>query len=247
VETGEWEPPWVILDSPPPADWAVRLTPGEREQQAGYPAEKRRQDWLLGRLAAKEALREAWSRAGHGAVPDWQAFSVGTLPSGAPDVVGLDPPLAVSLSHGHGRAVSWACPPGAEGALPGVDLERIKARPAGTFRFYLHSEERAWLDGLEGAEKGQPPRARDVAAIVLWALKEAAFKALRPPRGTGLLDVSVQEVSEFAAPKGGARLAYRDGAFDRARGLGVHEVRAGWRRDGDLILAWVEARGGRLS
>lgn len=250
-------PPSNLGSEPPPAaplglvrvfglpqDAASLLTPAERARHAGFPAQKRRDDWLLGRVAAKQAVRACCGRLQR-AVPAFDAFSVESLESGAPRVVGLAQPLAVSLTHGHGGAAAWASPAGEGGTLPGVDLERIKQRPQGTFRFYLHAEERSWVEALETREDEAGPR--DVAAIVLWALKEAAFKAIQPPRGTGLLDVGVLERPRFEAATGSALLAYRGSAEERASALGVTHLRAGWEVQGDLVLAWVGAHGGRLA
>lgn len=227
-----------------PADASVLLTPSERERHAAYPAQKRRDDWLLGRAAAKEALRELCRRAGL-PEPGYLEVTIESAASGAPRVAGLDPEPALSLTHGHGRAAAWARPAGAAGGLVGVDLEKIKPRPAGTLRFYLHPHERAWLEALDA---GQPKEVapRDVAAIVCWALKEAAFKALQPPRGTGLLDVELEPAGDLTALSGAATIRYRGAAAERAARLGVGEVRGGWSTEGDLVTAWADAPGATL-
>lgn len=250
-----YEPPPITELHPDPGGseaFEARLTESERVRWLAYPAEKRRQDWLLGRAAAKQAVRAALLRGGRDPL-DWLAFEIRSGPSGAP-VVHADPPLelAVSLTHGHDRAAAWAMPPGAAGGLPGVDLERIRARRQGTLRFYLHPPERGWIEELplgsdrDPSDPDRPPGPRDVAAIVMWALKEAAFKALQPPRGTGLLDVAVELGDPFDAPRGTARVTYRGQADERADRLGVREVRGGWTRDGEFVLAWTHAVGARL-
>lgn len=238
------DPPPLVIVTSLPADASALLTPSERERHAAYPAQKRRDDWLLGRAAAKQALRALCRALGQPA-PDYLAFSVESAASGAPRVAGLDPEPALSLTHGHGQAAAWARPAGPAGGLVGVDLERIKPRPGGTLRFYLHPHERAWLEALDpGRPKEVAPR--DVAAIVCWALKEAAFKALQPPRGTGLLDVELEPTGDLTAARGAARIRYRGSAAERARQLGVGEVRGGWSTQGDLVTAWADAPGGRL-
>lgn len=216
-----------------------RLSAAEREHLAGLPTDKRRQDWLLGRLAAKSAVRALID------LP-WDAFSILPGPEGGPRLAGagLDG-FAVSLSHGHGRALAWARPTGEAGGLPGVDLELIRPRPDGTLRFYLHPEERAPVLAL-GAGEGERPGPRDRLSVLLWALKEAAFKALLPPRGVGLLDVRVTLLDSWEAGAGAARIEWRGPCAERAAALGVREVRAAWQLGDELALAWVEARGGRL-
>ncbi len=248
------EPPPFTLLQPAPAELAAlreRLTAGERAVLDAFSAEKRREDWLLGRIAAKEEVRAACARSGR-APPDWQAFEIARSAEGAPRVALPEgPPLAISLSHGHGRACALALPAGAEGGLPGIDLERARPRRLGTLRFFLHPDEREPVLALPGGadpttEPEGPPGPRDVAAVVAWALKEAAFKALQPPRGTGLLDVALALEAPHEATLGAARVAYRGKAAERADALGVRAVRAGWRRDDDIVIAWALAEGARL-
>lgn len=222
------------------------LTPVEAAEQAALPSEKRRGDWLLGRVAAKAAVRRLLAEEGR-VVPDWRDLSLPAGPAGEPRVLlpGGPSDLAVSLSHGHGLALAWARRSGPAGGLPGVDLERVRSRPEGTLRFYLHPDERAPVLQLP-AGAGEAPGPRDHLAILLWALKEAAFKALVPPRGLGLLDVRVRLEGGWEAQEGTSRVELREGLAARARALGVAEVRARWRREGELVLAWVEARGAAL-
>src|SRR5262245_41403436 len=146
----------------------------ERAVLERFEVEKRRLDWLLGRSAAKAAVRAA---IGDRAPP---TLAILDDENGAPAAFAVEGsalrPLdvALSLSPCHGLGVAVA----SERDLVGVDVERVRPRPEPTFRFYLHEDERAPLAAL-----GEGP-ARDEAAIVLWALKEAAWKALRPARGT---------------------------------------------------------------
>ncbi len=213
------------------------LAPAERALFDRFEAEKRRSDWLRGRLAARAAVEALL-----GACP--AGLAILADPSGAPQVHGA-PGVVVSLSHGHGRAAAWALRDG----LPGVDLEKVRPRPPGTLRFYLSPEEREWVATFEGPESPRPdrdgpPSPRDRAAVVLWALKEAAFKALRPPRGMGLLDVSVTVEGRLEGGGGAARIGWRGGLVGRAAALGATGVEAGWALEGhDLAVAWVQVRG----
>jgi phosphopantetheinyl transferase (holo-ACP synthase) len=242
----------LLWSDPSRAELEARLTPAEQSVLAGWPAEKRRQDWLLGRIAAKQAVRAAYAREGS-PPPDWTEVEVGSSEDGAPRLVIAGEPdgLAVSLTHGHGRAAGWALRPGEGGGLPGVDLEQVRPRRLGTLRFYLHEDERSWVRALPGSEVDPPPAEgpwtpRDLAAIVLWALKEAAFKALQPPRGTGLLDVAVELETPYDAERGVARVRYLGQAEERARRLGLSGVEAGWLWEDPFVLAWVLARDARL-
>lgn len=215
----------------------ARLSLEEAAQAAAFPVDKRRQDWTLGRVAGKAAVQRLLRReARENPAPD--AIVIETDPSGAPRVRPLDagPPIVVSISHGHGLAAAWALRAGPGGGLPGIDLERVRPRKEATFRFYLTPDERAPLLALPGGTGGEPGP-RDDLAVRLWAVKEAAFKALRPPRGMGLLDVRAAVGDE-----GEARVSYAGGLDERARALGVRDLRAGWTRvDGDVIVAWVHA------
>ena len=231
----------VLLDGLPPGALA-RLCPLELARHEEFPAAKRKHDWLLGRLAGKEAARRALARRGQPTLGDLE-LPIGSLPSGAPRLEAGSPDLALTITHGHGYAAAWATEPGPSGGLPGLDLEKVKKRPPGTFRFYLHPEERAWLEALPGGESGAGPR--DLAAIICWALKEAAFKALQPPRGTGLLDVGL-ELDDPLAERGQAAVRYLNAAAPRAEELGVATIEAGWQRSGEFVLAWVYAKGARL-
>jgi phosphopantetheinyl transferase len=117
--------------------------------------------------------------------------------------------------------------------LPGVDLERVRPRPEGTFRFYLDPREREQLAGLGGEE-------RDAAAVVLWSLKEAAWKTLRPHRGVGLLDFELAPID--ARTGSGETIATPRGpAVALAAALSVKQVRLRFVRQGELVYSWAFA------
>ena len=251
---GDDEDPAIVEVGPEAAsaDLERLLSAAERAALARFTAPKRRADWLLGRAAAKEAVARALAAAG-AACPDPTAIEVAADADGAPRVAlppGL-PRAVASLTHGHGRAAAWATLPDLGQGHPGVDLERVRPRPEGTLRFYLRPEERARVLALAPGPGGDAWGPRDEAAVVVWALKEAAFKALAPARGHGLLDVEVAlegllgaapGASAWGAARGRARVVYVDRMAVRARALGVAAVDAGWRRAGNLVLAWARAR-----
>ena len=74
----------------------------------------------------------------------------------------------------------------------------------------------------------------------------AAFKALRPARGTGLYDVAVDLCDPYSAATGRATVTYQGKAAARADALGVEGVDAGWEYADGFVLAWTVARGGKL-
>lgn len=137
------------------------LGPQEREQLAGFRFEKRRCEWLMGRWLLKQVAAEALG-------PDWQPDRVVIAKgvAGSPEWLGsagAGEPLHLSLTHSHGWVGAVAAP------WPlGLDIERVRAMPAGSWRYYLSEAERDWL-----AEHPLGPH----SDLIVWSLKEAAFKA----------------------------------------------------------------------
>ncbi|MFI5493025.1 beta-ketoacyl synthase N-terminal-like domain-containing protein [Actinoplanes sp. NPDC051859] len=132
------------------------------------PGAKRNQ-WMLGRIAAKDAVRFRLWDAGHTDVYPIE-LTVRNEPSGKP-YVDLRPgrgfqDSTVSIAHTHEVGVAIAGPPGAE---VGIDVVEVAPREESTYRYALTEAERAQLTD-------------DRSFARLWAAKEAAGKAL----GTGL-------------------------------------------------------------
>lgn len=106
------------------------LSSVERSQYAEHPPRGRRQ-WLLGRIAVKDAVRQwLW---GHGEGPVFPAeIRVHNDESGRPYVTGLHgrilPPLDVSLAHRAEAAVAIVRPH-VPGPGPGIDIEEVVERP----------------------------------------------------------------------------------------------------------------------
>ena len=132
----------------------------------------RRAEWRAGRMAARQALAEL----------GYPEASIGRDDDGAPVALGLD--VAVSITHGR----RWAVGVAARAARLGVDLCEIARAPsvARVARRFLAAEERAL-----------PACAVDWAA--LWALKEAAAKALR--RGVFDGGLAGSRVAALAPPR----------------------------------------------
>jgi 4'-phosphopantetheinyl transferase EntD len=200
--------PFLYLTPPAPDDLAppalleaalASLTDAERETCDAFKFPKRRRDWLLGRLAAKRAVQAA-----EGKDRELSAIAVLPLPSGCPVFTGAEglAGWGLSISHGHGRAAAVVAP-----GPVGVDVEQLRALPEGGWRFFLNPKERAWLEDAPLGPQGE---------IVVWALKEAAYKALQGSV-SGVLSLAV-----VAAEDGKATIAHAEGVlFARYARLGT--------------------------
>jgi 4'-phosphopantetheinyl transferase len=124
--------------------------------------EKRRNDWLLGRWTAKQALREFL--AAQNLEVDPSAIAIHKADSGAPVVQGEGlPACSLSISHRAGHALAVVAP--GEAAI-GCDLELIEWRSEAFISDYFSEKERAWI-------VSNPP----LYANLFWSVKEAVMKA----------------------------------------------------------------------
>ncbi len=141
---------------PRAADW---LAPVELAYLCRLDVPRRRQSYLLGRVAAKRAVLRYLGIADPRAVTvDRGVFQQPVVRAAAFDVPG------VSVSHTDGWAVAVAHPAGHPLA---VDVEAVTPERAATVRAHLTPDEAAML-GRTG-----------VSPTVLWAMKEGLGKVLR--------------------------------------------------------------------
>jgi acyl transferase domain-containing protein/phosphopantetheinyl transferase len=155
---------------------------GERTAYQELPPVRRRQ-WLLGRIAAKDAVRELLWAEGSGEEIYPAELAVGNDDAGRPFVRGVHGrevaragagEVTVSIAHRAEAGVAIA----RRGGPCGIDIEEITDRPRSTLVTACGADELALLDRLAG-DGG------DGAAVWFtrfWAAKEAVAKA----RGTGL-------------------------------------------------------------
>jgi len=152
----------------------LHLSPGEWEFWRGMRAvAKRRHEWLLGRVAAKNAvglliekyLGVPLSPAAIEIRPD--AYGCPQAVGPWTDRLGIHP--AVSISHSQGTAVALAtlC----RGQLVGIDLESLAQRRENFEAIAFSPEERALLAAM-------PPESRQEWALRMWCAKEGVAKAL---------------------------------------------------------------------
>ncbi|REE95371.1 beta-ketoacyl synthase N-terminal-like domain-containing protein [Thermomonospora umbrina] len=131
--------------------------------------------WLLGRIAAKDAVRHWLWEQGHG--PLFPAeLTVRNDAAGRPEVTGpFDTPLNVSISRTADLAAAIARP---APQAAGIDLEAVPDDTRPIEGVALTETEHALLERLADPPGGD----RAAAAARLWTAKEAAAKAA----GTGL-------------------------------------------------------------
>ncbi|MGN6692901.1 MAG: 4'-phosphopantetheinyl transferase superfamily protein, partial [Aquihabitans sp.] len=171
--------------------------------------------WLLGRIAAKDAVRDLLWRTGTEGRIFPVEVQVANDADGAPLATAPDgSDVRVSIAHTLGLGVAIA----AHGVPVGIDIERIEDRPDSFELAALSKKERARFEELPDIDRQS---VRDVELTRWWAAKEAAAKAA----GTGMQgrpkDWKVVEVD-------GDRLRIGDRWFGTAR-LGT-----------DHVVAWTE-------
>jgi 4'-phosphopantetheinyl transferase EntD len=144
-------------------DWFARryLHPRERALAAALRIDKRRVDFIAGRVAAKRALARA---ADVYILPDEGPRAGVPIPRDASGT-----PLAESLSITHGAG--WACAAARPGAPIGLDIERIEPRPASFLaEAFAPDELGLWSQALARAA------ADPLTVTVAWCAKEALLK-----------------------------------------------------------------------
>jgi acyl transferase domain-containing protein/phosphopantetheinyl transferase (holo-ACP synthase) len=171
-----------------------------------------RKQWLLGRIAVKDAARRyLWE---HGAATDplYPAeLHVWNEESGRPRISGTHgtdvPPLAVSIAHGGEVGVALVRPggPGASGV--GIDVEQIVPREQSTRDFVLTDAENALLRALAA----EPDR-EALWFARFWTAKEAVAKA----EATGLHG-NPRAFTVVAADESELIVVVAAGAADRPR------------------------------
>ncbi|MEU8968245.1 beta-ketoacyl synthase N-terminal-like domain-containing protein [Streptomyces monashensis] len=175
------------------------LGEAERAAYAARPPRGRRQ-WLLGRIAAKDAVRQWLWRHGEGPVFPAE-LHVRNDELGRPYVTGVHgrtlPPLDVSLAH-RGEAGVAIVRSHRPGPGPGIDIEEVTARDPATLATALAPAELRLLEGLSA----DGPDSQDLWFTRFWAAKEAVAKAEGVGFGGRPRDFTVLE-----ATPDGSRLA----------------------------------------
>jgi malonyl CoA-acyl carrier protein transacylase/phosphopantetheinyl transferase len=148
----------------------------ERETYRTH-APRGRRHWLMGRIAAKDAVRRwLWAR---GSAPLFPVeVTIAADEHGRP-IVNVAGPLKVCVSIAHSGDLAVAI---AHEKPIGIDVEIIEPRNPGLEMIALSPQERALLDRVVSGMRSDPVRARSEAFTRFWTAKEAVSKA----EGTGL-------------------------------------------------------------
>ncbi|MFJ9710065.1 beta-ketoacyl synthase N-terminal-like domain-containing protein [Streptomyces sp. NPDC101234] len=201
----------------------------ERSEYAERAPRGRRQ-WLLGRIAAKDAVRQwLWQ---HGEGPVFPAeLRVRNDELGRPYLVGVHgrtlPALDVSLAHRAEAAVAIVRPH-TPGPGPGIDLEEVTERDPAAMEAALGADELRLLRTLSASGSGA------VWFTRFWAAKEAVAKAEGTGFGGRPRDFTVLE----AAPDGSRLLV--SGRLERAYPVHCAPVRnPPALPDRDYVVAWT--------
>ncbi|MEV6401059.1 4'-phosphopantetheinyl transferase superfamily protein, partial [Streptomyces sp. NPDC051907] len=184
--------------------------------------------WLLGRIAAKDAVRNLlWE---HGAGPLFPAeVPVANDEQGRPRPQGAPADgIRLSLAHKDRLAVALAH----RGHAVGIDVEEVTEDPAALSRIALTAPERALAERLAAREGHGPAQ----ALTALWCAKEAAAKA----EGTGLGGRLRQWTVEEGGPTG-LRVLSPQGRDHAVRITAVHDLSGPGRHAPPAahVVAWT--------
>jgi 4'-phosphopantetheinyl transferase len=256
---------WLLVatqGAEPGAPVAEILSERELSVYLGMQVPKRRNEWLLGRTAAKELVRHYLRKSAQLEVP-LVALDIEAARDGAPTLRANDPRLrhleahSISLSHRDGVAVAALSTAGPVG----VDLETVEPRSPGFVEDYFTDQEKEQIGSYRG-------RDRDVAVTALWSAKEAALKACRlgltvdtramcctidgepAPRSTALAGPDDRPAGTSAEDGAGAGWHRTVARLDAARLRAVAtnalptELGGWWRCFGRFVLTLAQAPAG---
>ncbi|MHB1036719.1 MAG: 4'-phosphopantetheinyl transferase superfamily protein [Pirellulales bacterium] len=188
--------------------------------------EKRRSEWLFGRVAAKDAIRALWlAERGERLFP--ADIEIEPDPRGRPVAKRLGPAgaselPAVSISHGGGVATALA----AFAPRVGLDVEAIRPQGAGFENVAFSAAERALLDRFGDQ--------RDEGITRFWCAKEAVVKAL----GHGLADGPQSlAVRDMDLRTGTLRVALGPALTAVYPEFASSDILVRTARDGDIVVA----------
>jgi 4'-phosphopantetheinyl transferase len=156
----------TLEDVPASVDW---LSDAERSRLAAFRIAKRREEWLLGRWTAKQAVSLYLETDRE--LPALANLEIRAAPDGAPEAFlgGRPAPLALSISHSSGWSL---CVAGDSKSAVGCDLERIEPREQRLVEDYFTDEEAKLVEAVPSADRSE-------LITLIWCAKESALKSLR--------------------------------------------------------------------
>jgi acyl transferase domain-containing protein/phosphopantetheinyl transferase len=206
------------------------LVLGRRERETWHnmtAVPKRRREWLLGRCAAKDAVRRLIQKR-FGLQLCAADVEILTDASGRPMVEGawrqrLAAYPVVSITHSGGIAAAVAALDPKQ--LIGIDMEHMGMRPEQFDGVAFSEKERHWLQGVSNG-------LREEWALRLWCAKESAAKALGQGLSTALNGLRVSGVE---VDTGRVQLELTDGLLQQLPYMRGKALTACTQRNADLI------------
>lgn len=202
------------------------LSPTEEATLAGLSFDKRRQEWLAGRLAAKRLTREVLFAETQKiyALPEIEVVTDGL---GAPHLKVTNQAALPHLSISHRGALATALL--ARGALErcGIDLEEVEPRDISFGQTFFSTEEQA-----EIAASSSPV----LAVTERWAVKEAVLKALGIGARVDLRDIQTRAEANML------KVTLTGEAAQHEKRLGGREWSIALEKVGSLVVAEARLR-----
>ena len=188
--------------------------------------EKRRREWLMGRAAAKEAVRSLLAHTGVQLLP----AEIEIVPDGygrpAVKCRAAAAPM-LSIAHSHGVAVALAVLD--PGARVGIDLESLAHRRSDFETIAFSPDERDLLAAL-------PPELRQEWALRMWGAKESVGKALGRGLSAGLLAFHITRIDTL---NGMIAIKLRDTALSQFPEFDRHCLHVYTARASDFIFSAI--------
>jgi malonyl CoA-acyl carrier protein transacylase len=146
------------------------LSGGEKEIFDGFDKEKRRSEWLAGRMVLKRLVRELWFGMS-GTILPYGDIIVYNDAAGTPhlDVVGAPELNRASISISHRDEIAVASCILDQGLRAGIDVEKIVEHHSSFMNTYFSAAEQKMIDSAEDSSW---------FINASWAVKEACLKAL---------------------------------------------------------------------
>lgn len=162
------------------------LSTEERDRFSHFKLEKRKKEWLAGRICAKIALHEYCSSHCEGlTLPACTKFSIANSATGRPLLIwnSSEPVPDISISHSGSLALAIAAQ-----TCCGVDIQKTSEALVRVRERFCTGREERLLQAVVHKDRPFLP------LTLLWAAKEAAKKALSITEMPGFLDLVLARI-----------------------------------------------------